>query len=134
MRREQEAAEEAWRKRFVDEAQRRKDLEEAKAKIRIAAKEAEEKLKAMAKEMREKDERIKQEKIWANENATTQAHKQETCLHSEFWAKEKYPRKIKCTSCGQRRGIVSHRCPHCSLLVCQVCLNALKKKMLLDAP
>jgi hypothetical protein len=127
MRREQEEAEEAWRKQFVEEVQRRKDKEQARAEARAMAKEAEEKARALEKERREKEERDKQEKIWVDENATTQKEKQDSCLHSEFWAKEKHQKKIKCTSCGQKRGMVGHRCPHCSLLVCQVCLNELRK-------
>jgi hypothetical protein len=126
-RQEQEAAEAAWRKHMVDEVRRRREAEEVQEKARTAAKAAEEKARALAKEQLEKAEKVKQEALWAREKATTQADKQDTCLHSASWAKEKHAKKIKCTSCGQKRGMVVHRCPHCSLVVCQVCLNELRK-------
>jgi curved DNA-binding protein CbpA len=125
-REQQEADETAWRKRRVDEVRQRKEAEEAPAKARAAAKAAEEKARASAMEQLEKAERAKQEALWAQAQATTQADKQDTCLHSASWVKEKHVKKIKCTSCGQKRGLVSHRCPHCSLVVCQVCLNELR--------
>jgi hypothetical protein len=124
---EQEAAEAAWRKRMVDEVRRRREAEEARVKARELARAAEEREQALAKERREQAEKARQEALWAQSKATTQAEKQGSCLHSAFWAKEKSQKKFKCTSCGQKRGMVGHRCPHCSLLICQVCLNGIRK-------
>jgi hypothetical protein len=124
---EQEAAEAAWRKQMVDEVQRRRAAEEARVKAREMARAAEEREQTLAKERREQAEKARQEALWAQSKATTQAEKQGSCLHSAFWAKEKLQKKFKCTSCGQKRGMVGHRCPHCSLLVCQVCLNGIRK-------
>ncbi|KAE9375841.1 DnaJ-domain-containing protein [Stipitochalara longipes BDJ] len=126
-RHEREAAEAAHRKRMGDEARQRREREEGLAKDREMARQAEEKQRMMEKERREMAERVKNEEIWVAENATTQEQKQRLCLHSEVWAKERSQKKIKCEACGQKRGMVSHRCPHCALLACQVCINLFNK-------
>jgi len=124
---EQEAAKAAWRKRMVNEVRRRREAEEARVKAREAARAAEEREQTLAKERRAQAEKARQEALWAQSKATTQAEKQGSCLHSAFWAKEKSQKKFKCTSCGQKRGMVGHRCPYCSLLICQVCLNGIRQ-------
>jgi hypothetical protein len=88
---------------------------------------AEEAKLAAAKERQMKLERAEVERAWAERNATTQAEKQDSCPHSAFWIKEKHTKKFKCTSCSQKRGMVGHTCPHCALVVCQVCLNNINK-------
>ncbi|KAN0112566.1 DnaJ domain containing protein [Hyaloscypha variabilis] len=119
---EREKAKEASRKRMANEIRQRMEREEALAKARKEAKMAEEKQRMTEKEGREMAERAKNEKIWIAEQAITQEEKQRLCLHSEVWS-EKFPKKVKCEACGQKRGIVGYRCPHCALLACQVCLN-----------
>ncbi len=126
-REEQEKSEAAWRKRMIDEVRRRREEEEARENAKAVAKAAEEAQKAASKASKEQFERTRIEKVWAENNATTEGEKQDLCLHSAFWGKEKHPKKIKCTTCGQKRGMVGHRCPHCSLLICQVCLNKLRE-------
>lgn len=69
-----------------------------------------------------------QEKRWASLNATTDAEKQQTCLHSEFWPREQQQRKFKCGACGMKGGMVAFKCPHCSLLSCQQCLSKMSPK------
>jgi hypothetical protein len=124
---QQQKAEAAWRQRIVDEVRRRREGEQARENAKAKAKAAEEAAKAARKASKEQLERARIEKIWAENGAITEVEKQNLCLHSVFWAKEKHFKKIKCTSCGQKRGMVGHRCPHCSLLVCQVCLNKLRE-------
>jgi hypothetical protein len=126
---EQEAVEAAWRRKMVDEIRRRKEAEETRAKAQEMARAANEMEEALAKERRERAEKARQEALWAQENATTQSAKQDLCFHSALWVKEKSQKKFKCTSCGQKRGMVGHRCAHCSLLVCQVCLNDIRKSL-----
>jgi hypothetical protein len=123
----QQKAEASWRERILDEVRRRREGEQARENARAEAKAAEEAEKAARKAAKEQLERASIEKIWVESNAVTEAEKQDLCLHSVFWAKEKHPKKIKCTSCRQKRGMVGYRCPHCSLLVCQVCLNNLRE-------
>ena len=126
-REQQQKAEAAWRQRIIDEVRRRREGEQARENAKAEAKAAEEAEKAARKASKEQLERARIEKIWAENGAITEAEKQNLCLHSVFWAKQKHFKKIKCTSCGQKRGMVGHRCPHCSLLVCQVCLNNLRQ-------
>ena len=76
-----------------------------------------------SKEERDNEERRLQEERWKSKNATTEAEKRTACLHSYFWPKEQYRKKIQCEKCGRRRGMTAYRCPHCALLACQVCLN-----------
>lgn len=125
---EKESADAARRKRRADEFRRRKEAEEAQAKAREMAEAAEEAERVLAKERTELMERVRMERIWFAEKANTQEEKQELCLHTKFWAKEKSQKKFKCTTCGQKRGMVGHRCPHCDLLVCQVCLNKFNER------
>jgi len=123
-RRKEREADEARRMEFLREQTRLRMMQqEMLAKAREAEKMAEEKKRAMEKERREKEERVRNEAIWASAQATTQDEKQALCFHSENWAKEKFQKKVKCEACGQKRGMVGHRCPHCSLLACQVCVN-----------
>jgi hypothetical protein len=133
------AEDEAWEKirREEEERQRENALADYRARkerleeeqlARDKAKKAEEGAKKLAFENREKHERVTQEKRWEELYATTEAEKQSSCLHSEFWRKFQQKKKFKCGTCRQKRGMTSYKCPHCLLLACQVCLNTFAEK------
>lgn len=75
--------------------QRREEETEARRLDKANTKKAAEQEKLKAKMVREGEERKKQEQRWAGLNATTDAEKQQTCLHSEFWPRQQQPRKFK---------------------------------------
>lgn len=81
-----------------------------------------------AYEKREEAERVAQNKRWSKLKPKTEAEKQDTCLHSAFWAKIKLTKKSKCVCCGQKRGMAAFKCPHCSLQACQLCLTKFAQK------
>jgi len=109
----------------VAEVEARRAEKEAMVEANRRAKQREEELKQKEKESKEQEERKLQEKIWEAENATTTSEKQATCLHSHHLAKEQQKKKFRCGDCGQKRGMIGYRCPHCSILACQVCLSKL---------
>ncbi|KAF8851693.1 DnaJ-domain-containing protein [Acephala macrosclerotiorum] len=110
------------------EYQERWDREHAKEEAAKAAKKkAEEDAQKKLDDMVMK-ERMRQEKIWEVRGVTTEAEKQKSCEHTEFWPKKQQKKKFKCTGCNQKRGMTGFRCPHCNILACQVCLNGFNKK------
>lgn len=114
------------RRQFREEKQRQEAEAEARCQAKVNAQKVEEEAKQKSKETKEnaeKAEKSLQEKRWSSLNATTEAEKQRTCLHSGFWPKEQQKRKFKCGSCGKKGGMMAYKCPHCSLLSCQLCLN-----------
>jgi rubrerythrin len=119
---------EAVRKKLRDEKQRKEEEAEERRQARANAKMYEEEEKRQSKEMRAQQEKLLQEERWSDMNATTEAEKRRTCLHSAFWPKEQQKRKLKCQSCGKKGGMIAFKCPHCSLLACQLCLNKLAKR------
>ena len=123
----QEAREEETRKFARAEMRARVEAEEKRVKEKAAAKKLEEELKQQVLEQQERDERTTQEMLWKEAGATTLQEKQEICLHSRFWPKVVQKKKIKCQSCGQRRGMTAFKCPHCELLACQLCNAEFRK-------
>lgn len=114
--------EEAYRNERREQKQREEAEAETRRQVEAAAQRADEEQKRKLNEVIEQ-ERIMQEQRWARLNATTDAEKQHTCLHVHFWPKEQQKRKFKCDSCGKKGGMIAFRCPHCSLLCCQLCLS-----------
>jgi hypothetical protein len=125
---ESRARQEEENARIREEMRVRREVEEEKAKARAAARKAEELLQQQLREKKEKEERAVQDKLWGSLGVTSVADKQASCLHTAFWPKEQQKKKFRCTLCNQKRGITGYRCPHCSLLACQVCLNGFNKK------
>jgi curved DNA-binding protein CbpA len=125
---ESRARQEEENARIREEMRVRREAEEERVKARAAARKAEELLQQQLKEEKEKEDRAVQEKLWECLGVTSFADKQASCLHTAFWPKEQQRKKFRCTSCSQKRGMTGYRCPHCSLLACQVCLNGFNKK------
>jgi flagellar biosynthesis GTPase FlhF len=125
---ESRARQEEENARIREEMRVRREAEEERAKARAAARKAEELLQRQLKEKKEKEERAVQKKLWEDLGVTSVTDKQASCLHTAFWPKEQQKKKFRCTSCSQKRGMTGYRCPHCSLLACQVCLNGFNKK------
>jgi curved DNA-binding protein CbpA len=125
---ESRARQEEENARIREEMRVRREAEEERAKARAAARKAEELLQQQLREKKEKEERVVQEKLWEGLGVTSVADKQASCLHTSFWPKEQQKKKFRCTSCNQKRGMTGYRCPHCSILACQVCLNGFNKK------
>jgi hypothetical protein len=115
------------------EEARRKEKEEAEAKKK-AMKEFDRKFKEeeqIKSDNKRKVELARQQRIWAAHNAATTEKQQRFCDHADFWDKvqcENKGEKIKCGNCTKRRGMTGFECPHCELIVCQVCLNTLTNK------
>ncbi|KAH8653069.1 hypothetical protein BGZ60DRAFT_387219 [Tricladium varicosporioides] len=96
---------------------------EAKARQeeKVALKKAKDELKMKERELREAANRAHHESEWARIGVTTQAEKQTSCFHAEFWTKEKQTKKVKCGKCGQKRSMLAFKCQICALSVCQLC-------------
>jgi hypothetical protein len=78
-----------------------------------------------AAEDRKKNQKEEREKFFKERGATTTAEKQACCLHLDFWPKEQQKQKFKCGDCNKKRSMTGFKCPHCALLVCQLCLQKL---------
>jgi predicted alpha/beta superfamily hydrolase len=125
---EHRARQEEQNAKIREEMRARREAEEERKKARIAARKAEELREQQLREEEEKKERAIQVKLWEELGHTTVVDKQSSCLHTTFWPKEQQKKKFRCTSCNQKRGMTGYRCPHCSLLACQVCLNGFNKE------
>jgi hypothetical protein len=119
------AMREQIRKDQREECQRKCEAEGHRNAEKVEARRkelAEEKQKKEQKETKDMEE---QAAIWKKNKAVTIVEKQQHCIHTDFWPKEPQKKKTKCGSCQQRRGMVLYRCPHCTILVCQLCLQKL---------
>lgn len=132
--REKERQEEKSRKLWQERERQEKERQEQNRKEqqqREEQKRKEEEAAAKAKEERSKAEKLRQQKIWEDCGATTTVQKQKACEHTDTWPKvqsKKKGEKVKCDSCGKRRGTIAFKCPHCDLVACQVCLSNFAKK------
>lgn len=95
----------------------------AAVKAKQESKEAEERKIKELKEKKAREERERQEKLWLDAGITSIDEKQLTCLHASFWPKQQQKKKFKCMECGQKRGMTAYTCPHCALMVCQLCIK-----------
>lgn len=103
-------------------AERRRCEEEQKAErdaSRAAKQATEEAAKAYARE----EEKQSQEERWNKMGAISEDEKLCTCLHSDFCTKLEQKKKFKCTACSGKRGMIAFECPHCSALLCQLCVT-----------
>lgn len=112
-------------------AQRDKEMTERRATL--ARKKMEDERKARAKEDRDKNEKKRQLELWKSVKATTAAEKRASCLHTEFWPRQQMKNKFKCMGCSQQRGPAAFKCPYCSTLNCQACLNEFTEKRVKSA-
>ncbi|KAI9049019.1 hypothetical protein LZ554_006868 [Drepanopeziza brunnea f. sp. 'monogermtubi'] len=110
------------------QARKERIMREAEVKAQAEQKEQEQKLAAEEKEKRLRKEKSGQEAIWKANNATTPALKRKSCLHSEFWPRQQMKGKFQCMGCLQKRGPVGFKCPYCSSLQCQSCLDDFRVK------
>jgi curved DNA-binding protein CbpA len=125
---EQEAEERTYRDELLADYRAKREEMEIQRLTKVEAKRAKEDAKREAFDKREKNERAAQEKLWEELHPANETERQETCLHSEFWSKIQQKKKFKCGTCGQKRGMVSYKCPHCALLACQVCVNKFSER------
>ncbi|KAI1825037.1 hypothetical protein F4861DRAFT_220940 [Xylaria intraflava] len=67
---------------------------------------------------------------WAQAGAYTNEQQILTCMHSSVCEKLTQQKKFKCGVCSMKRGRIAFECPHCGVLLCQLCLNefSLKRK------
>ncbi|KAE8443161.1 hypothetical protein EG329_002330 [Mollisiaceae sp. DMI_Dod_QoI] len=128
--REEEAARE---KQHQQEYQERWNTEHARREASEAVKRKTQEEDQERKESKWRDERVLQEKVWEAQGENTREQKQKSCLHTDFWPKEQLKKKVKCDACTKKRVLTGFKCPHCDLLVCQVCLDKLNKKRAKEA-
>jgi curved DNA-binding protein CbpA len=114
--------------RIMREAEQRRREAERRARQSRAKAEADERGREV--ERRAARERHAQQMRWMEAGAATLAAKQSTCLHSKFhWPRLDLMQKLPCPTCGVKRGVFGFRCPHCSLVVCQLCRDKLSEKI-----
>ncbi|EKD20468.1 uncharacterized protein L3040_004244 [Drepanopeziza brunnea f. sp. 'multigermtubi'] len=101
---------------------------EAEVKAQAEQKEQKQKLAAEEKEKRLRKEKSGQEAIWKAKKATTPSLQRKSCLHSEFWPRQQMKSKFQCMGCLRKRGPVGFKCPYCSSLQCQSCLDDFRVK------
>ncbi|KAH6664848.1 hypothetical protein B0J14DRAFT_237988 [Halenospora varia] len=120
--------EEEERKKVRAEKLARETEAEARRQAKAASKKAEEESKVKKRKLREAADRAYHEAEWTRLGATTQAEKQLSCSHAEFWTKEQQKKKFKCGECRQKRGMVAFKCPLCALSACQLCRDTFAKR------
>lgn len=101
----------------------REATEARKAALRQAQKEA---AHAADQQLRADSQRLelgKQER-WELKGCFTKDEKLQDCLHSNFCAKVKHQKKIRClASKCMRKVFIAFECPYCSSVLCQQCLT-----------
>lgn len=127
--RQEEAAYLAMHEQIMKD-QREEHQRQREAEEQTNAERVEERRKELAKEKQKEGGKKTKEKevqavIWEKMNAITVAEKQQHCIHTDFWLKEQQKKKTKCSSCQKKRGMFLYRCPHCTIMVCRVCLQML---------
>jgi len=130
--REQEQQYRQHQEEVIKEARRVAAEKAAEKKRRDDEKKREEQIKKSEKELKEREAKERQELRWANTGVKSESDKLKTCYHDAFWAKVPQKRKFKCEKCAQKRGLISFKCPHCGLLVCQLCNVMLRKRPTVD--
>ncbi|KKY32591.1 putative meiotically up-regulated 185 protein [Diaporthe ampelina] len=124
--RENKRREEEARELREKEQRQRREAHEAREK-------AAERTTALARICLRSAELKKQEKRWEDNGAISKDERLRTCLHSEVCDKVQHIKKFKCTACSAKRGMIAFKCPHCSALLCQLCVtNFTARRMKLE--
>lgn len=123
LRAEQERRRQENKRREEEAKQLREKEQRQRREAQEAREKAAERSKALARLRLRLAELKKQEKRWEEKGAVSKDERLRSCLHSEVCDKVQHAKKFKCTACLARRGMIAFECPHCSALLCQLCVN-----------
>lgn len=130
--RQRQEERERERARQREERERRESEAARKRDAKLAAKQAQQAENEKTWKATFKQETQKQQVRWQRAGALSKEAKLLTCLHSEFCAKVKQPKKFKCGACSARRGMIAFECPHCACHLCQLCVSKFTEKRAVD--